>query len=51
MTDVVRKLGAEAKINEEEFNREAGVGILVSDDEINATVGKIFEESASLIKE
>lgn len=51
MTEVVRKSGAEAKINEEEFNREAGVGIVVSDDEINATVAKIFEESAALIKE
>ena len=47
----MRKSGAEAKINQEEFNQEAGVGISISDDEIVATVTKIFDESAALIKE
>jgi hypothetical protein len=51
VAEVVRKNGAEAKINQEEFNKEAGVGIVVSDDEITATVAKIFEENAALIKE
>ncbi len=51
VAEVVRKLGAEAKINEEEFNREAGIGITVSDEEIASTIGKIFEENDALIKE
>ncbi len=51
MTEVVRKQGAEAKINEEEFNREAGVGIVVTDEEIAASLDKIFSESDALIKE
>lgn len=51
VAEVVRKLGAEAKINEEEFKREAGIGITVSDEEVASTIGKIFEENDALIKE
>jgi hypothetical protein len=32
ITEVVRKQGAEAKINQAEFDREAGVGIVVTDE-------------------
>ncbi len=51
MAEIVRKSGAEAKIDQKEFDREAGIGIVVSDDEITATIEKIFEENSALIKE
>jgi glutaminyl-tRNA synthetase len=51
VAEVVRKQGAEAKINAEEFSKEAGIGINVTDEEIAETVGKIFAESDALIKE
>ena len=34
LTDLVRTMGAEAQINEEDFKREAGIGIVVTDEEI-----------------
>ena len=34
LTDLVRTKGAEAQINEEDFKREAGIGIVVTDEEI-----------------
>lgn len=51
MADLVRKSGAEAPIVIEDFNREAGVGITVSDDEIFARIEAIFNEADALIKE
>lgn len=51
VAEVVRKLGAEAKINEDEFKKEAGIGITVSDEEVVSTIEKIFEENDALIKE
>jgi glutaminyl-tRNA synthetase len=35
----------------DEFNREAGIGITVSDEEVVATIEKIFGENDALIKE
>ena len=51
VAEVVRKLGAEVKINEDEFKKEAGIGITVSDEEVVSTIEKIFEENDALIKE
>ncbi len=51
VSEVVRKQGGEAKINVDEFKREAGIGITVSDDEVVATIDKIFGENDALIKE
>ena len=51
VSEVVRKQGAEAKINQEEFNREAGIGITVSDEEVVTTIDKIFGENDAAIKE
>lgn len=51
LTDLVRGKGAEATISEADFAREAGVGIVVSDEEIAETLAKIFEENAAQIKE
>lgn len=46
LADLVRKHGAEAPINVEDFNREAGVGITVSDDEIAEKINSLFNENA-----
>lgn len=51
ITDIVRKQGGEAQINIEEFNRESGVGIIVTDEEINVTLATIFEENQLQIAE
>lgn len=45
ITDIVKNEGVEAKINIQEFNREAGVGIIVTDDEINVTLAAIFHDN------
>ena len=42
MTDLVRTNGAEAAIDLAVFNREAGIGITVTDEEIAATLDAIF---------
>jgi hypothetical protein len=51
ITDLVRKQGADASINDEDFKREAGVGIVVTDEEILAKLDSIFAEHDAAIKE
>ena len=51
LADLVRKSGAEAPIVTEDFNKEAGIGITVSEDEVVATIEAIFKEAEGLIKE
>jgi hypothetical protein len=45
LTNVVRTKGAEAAIDDNEFKRESGIGIVVSDDDIANFVNKLYEEN------
>lgn len=51
LADLVRGKGAEAKIDQEEFNKEAGVGVVVTDEEITEKLQKIYDEFAGQIAE
>jgi len=44
LTEVVRSKGQDAPIDEEVFKHEAGVGVVVTDEEVLAFVDKLFED-------
>ena len=51
LTNLVRAQGADAKVEESEFKREAGVGVVVTDEEIAKLVEELFAENMDKIKE
>jgi len=51
LTNVVRNKGTESAIDDEEFKRESGIGVVISEDDIANFVSKLFEENAENIKE
>ena len=51
LSDLVRKLGKEAKVDLDLLNKEAGVGIVVTDEDIRAVINTIFEEQRAKIVE
>lgn len=51
LTDLVRNKGAEAPIDEEQFKKESGVGITITDEEITSFVNKLYEDNNATIKE
>lgn len=51
LTDLVRKHGAEAKVDEDVFQHESGVGIVVTEAQIQEIVNARFSEVEVEIKE
>lgn len=51
LADLVRSKGAEAPIVDADFNREAGVGVVVTDEEVASTLDAIFAQHMADIKE
>ena len=51
LSDWVRKRGAEVAVDEELLKKEAGVGVVVTEEEIQTFVEKLFNEHAEEIKE
>jgi hypothetical protein len=51
LANLVRSKGKDAKVDEEEFKRESGIGIVVTDEEIIRVVDGIFEENKAQIDE
>jgi len=51
LTAVVRTKGAESSIDEEEFKRESGIGVVVTDEDIVNFVNKLYGDHAEEIKE
>lgn len=45
LTDLVRTKGSEASVEEESFKREAGVGVVVTDEDIANFVNKLYEDN------